>query len=173
MTHKIIAIILLFSVLADFHLTPRQQKRLEKSLNKAWHASDIQISPLCIDSTLEIQPDDLYYSISNDEGIIGYAAGRKITDQYLNYFPLFAFDSDLKVKEVFIIEMNTIKGAEITAKSWLKQFKSYSGGQLKLGKDIDGITGATLSGLSMVREVQRFWNNLDQTINSTNILVGQ
>jgi len=46
-------------------------------------------------------------------------------------------------------------GCKQTAKSWLKQFVGRKGGDLKVDRQIDGISGATISVHSIVKEINK------------------
>jgi Na+-translocating ferredoxin:NAD+ oxidoreductase RnfG subunit len=43
---------------------------------------------------------------------------------------------------------------EIGSRKWLKQYSGYSGGELKYGKDIQTISGATISANALTRDIQ-------------------
>jgi len=64
--------------------------------------------------------------------------------EYFDY--LILFDSTCTVRLVKIYNYQATHGQEITAKSWLKQFIGYNGdAELTAGKNVDAISGATIS----------------------------
>lgn len=64
--------------------------------------------------------------------------------EYFDYFILF--DTTGSVVQVKIFNYQATHGHEVTASNWLKQFKNYNGNtSLVVGKDIDAISGATIS----------------------------
>lgn len=64
--------------------------------------------------------------------------------EYFDYFILF--DSACSVRLVRIFNYQATHGHEVTAKSWLKQFIGYHGEtELNAGKNVDAISGATIS----------------------------
>ncbi|MBN1985332.1 MAG: FMN-binding protein [Prolixibacteraceae bacterium] len=72
--------------------------------------------------------------------------------EYFDYFILF--DRELTVQQIKVFNYQATKGQEITAKNWLKQFIGYkSGSDLQVGKQIDGISGATVSAHSLTADV--------------------
>src|SRR3990172_2044678 len=64
--------------------------------------------------------------------------------EYFDYFILF--DAGCKIVQVRVFNYRATHGQEITAAGWLRQFIGYHGeSELKTGKNIDGISGATIS----------------------------
>ncbi len=73
--------------------------------------------------------------------------------EYFDYFILF--DEKLIVNNIRIFNYQASHGHEITARGWLKQFWGFNGRDtLKVGKDIDGISGATVSVYAITTDVQ-------------------
>jgi len=64
--------------------------------------------------------------------------------EYFDYF--IVFEPNLSVQQVKVYNYQASHGQEITNKGWLKQFQGHNGGRpLTVGKNIDGISGATIS----------------------------
>jgi len=73
--------------------------------------------------------------------------------EYFDYFILF--DSTVHILMVKIFNYQATHGQEITSKSWLKQFKGYQGKRgLQVGKQIDAISGATISVYGITNDIQ-------------------
>ena len=73
--------------------------------------------------------------------------------EYFDYFIFFDLIKTVKLVEVFNYEAT--HGYEITAKGWLKQFVDFSGNDtLLVNKDIDGISGATVSVYAITTDIQ-------------------
>lgn len=80
-------------------------------------------------------------------------AGNENESEYFDYFILF--DSDRKVKLVRVYNYAATHGQEVTVKRWLDQFAGYDSGKpLRVGKEIDAISGATISVYAIVADVQ-------------------
>jgi len=76
-------------------------------------------------------------TISND-------SFQESNSEYFDYFMLF--DLIGTVQYVKIFNYQATHGQEITAKGWLKQFVGFDGKRkLSVGKEIDNISGATIS----------------------------
>ncbi len=73
--------------------------------------------------------------------------------EYFDYFVLF--DKETVVRQVKVYNYQATHGQEITAKGWLKQFVGYNGNQaLRVGKEIDGISGATISVYGITADIE-------------------
>lgn len=73
--------------------------------------------------------------------------------EYFDYFVLF--DSRKTVKLVRVFNYEATHGQEVTIKKWLDQFVGYDGATpLRVGKEIDGISGATISVSAIVSDVK-------------------
>lgn len=83
-------------------------------------------------------------------------SGRTPENVEFEYFDYFIFfDSTKIVSLVEVYNYQATHGYEITAKGWLKQFVGFSDKDtLIVNKDIDGISGATISVFAITSDVQ-------------------
>lgn len=73
--------------------------------------------------------------------------------EFFDYFTVY--DTSFSVVQVSVYNYEATHGQEITAKGWLKQFIGYhSGGKLETGKNVDAISGATISVNGIVEDVK-------------------
>jgi len=73
--------------------------------------------------------------------------------EYFDYFILF--DKEKNVKLVRVYNYQATHGQEVTSRGWLRQFIGYNGSDdLLVGKDIDAISGATISVYGITFDVQ-------------------
>ncbi len=85
-------------------------------------------------------------SISNDIPEDG-------NSEYFDYYILF--DANKTVQTVKVFNYQATHGHETTAKGWLKQFIGYNGSlQLQVNKNIDAISGATISVYAITADVE-------------------
>ena len=71
-------------------------------------------------------------------------------------------DKNIEIKRVEILTYNATYGHQITSKNWLKQFLGFNGKQtLKYGKDIQAISGATISAKSITEDIKETVNQLE------------
>jgi len=100
-------------------------------------------------------PGDCLYRITEQEEILGYllSTSAKGRFDYFDYSVIFSEDKN--VLKVIVTVYRSDHGAAICQKKWLGQFEGYHGGVLELGKDIDAVSGGTISSTSMVNDIQR------------------
>lgn len=78
---------------------------------------------------------------------------ENLESEYFEY--IIYFDSQKTVQLVEVFNYQATHGYEITSKGWLKQFVGYSAiDELIVNKDIDGITGATVSVYAITNDIQ-------------------
>ncbi len=83
--------------------------------------------------------------------------------EYFDYFIIF--DSIYTVLSIKIFNYQATHGQGVTARGWLKQFVGFNGSyKLESGKDIDSISGATISVLGIISDVQQKTEMLKQVI---------
>ncbi len=84
------------------------------------------------------------------------SSGQPIENPEYEYFDYFIlFDNTATVRLVKVFNYEATHGQEITARGWLKQFSGYSASKsLKVGKNIDAISGATVSVYAITLDVQ-------------------
>ena len=85
------------------------------------------------------------------------------TFEYFDYYILF--DSSYTVMDVKVYNYQATHGQEISSKNWLKQFRHYDGSKkLVTGKNIDGISGATISVEAIVYDIEHKTNLLREVV---------
>lgn len=78
---------------------------------------------------------------------------KNFESEYFDYFILF--DSAISIQVVRIFNYAATHGHEVSAKGWLNQFSGYNGSDtLQVGKNIDAISGATISVYGITEDVQ-------------------
>ena len=79
-------------------------------------------------------------------------------EDYKGQFEEFTFitlyNLDDEILKIKILDYPSDYGYEITSKNWLKQFNQTNGHNLTIDKDIDGISGATISVNSLINELE-------------------
>ena len=74
--------------------------------------------------------------------------------EYFDYYILF--DTSKTVQRVKVFNYQATHGHEITANGWLKQFIGYDGSEpLQVDKNIDAISGATISVYAITFDVEK------------------
>jgi hypothetical protein len=80
-------------------------------------------------------------------------AFSSVISEFFDYFILF--DNSRAVQLVKIYNYEATHGQEVANKGWLKQFQEYNGDEpLIVGKNIDAISGATISVYALTSDVR-------------------
>lgn len=118
-----------------------------------------------------------FFKISGNESVKGFAYVGRVNscrsngcsiasnkDEGFEYFDYYAiFDTSKKIAKISVFNYQATHGQEVTAKSWLKQFLGYNGTKkLVVGKNIDGISGATISTNALTTNIQEVMKQLQQ-----------
>ena len=84
------------------------------------------------------------------------SAGQPVENTEYEYFDYFIlFDDRGSVQLVRVFNYEATHGQEITSRGWLKQFAGYSDAKtLEVGKNIDAISGATVSVYAITLDIQ-------------------
>lgn len=169
------------SIAQDIDFLP---KTLQKDFRKIWKVEEVQLNEIQV-------PDSLYdemlldkgkiYCSTNQNQLLGYAYIGRIYScrsggcgidqteslasadgdyEYFDYFIIY--DADLAVKSIRVYNYQATHGHEVGGKGWLKQFVGYHGEEkLEYGKNIDSISGATISANAITYNVQESCRYLD------------
>jgi len=86
----------------------------------------------------------------------GCSHGQALADAAAEYFDYFIlYDGDVKVLQVRVFNYQATHGHGITSRGWLRQFTGYNGsGKLDPGKNIDAISGATISVKAITSDIE-------------------
>jgi hypothetical protein len=86
----------------------------------------------------------------------GCSHGQALADAAAEYFDYFIlYDGDAKVLQVRVFNYQATHGHGITSRGWLRQFIGYNGsGKLDPGKNIDAISGATISVKAIASDIE-------------------
>ncbi|RIH64921.1 FMN-binding protein [Mariniphaga sediminis] len=146
-------------------------KAVTKALKKQFGKEELHLIEKKIND--QIFHHDKFFSIQtrNDSGLKGYlhygrvktcraggcdaptADPASFDSEYFDYFIIF--DPDLSVQMIKVFNYQASYGHEISANGWLNQFRGFTGKKsLEVGKDIDAISGATVSVHAITDDVQ-------------------
>jgi Na+-translocating ferredoxin:NAD+ oxidoreductase RnfG subunit len=135
------------------------QKRIDKTLVKLFPKMVVELKEMDLSTELT----SAYTSVrsvkisrlKSADSNLGYAcfASSKGKNDYFDYMVIF--DKELVIKKVQVLVYRSTYGGEIMSRSWLKQFIGKTNGQeMAMDKDIDGISGATLSAPSITQGIK-------------------
>lgn len=135
------------------------QKKIDKELNRVFPIDNLTMGKI---DNFNYDPFK-YQEIKNVSlrkltsatKLLGYAcfASSEGKNEYFDYMVLFS--DKMKIKKVVVLMYRSSYGGEIMSKSWLKQFiGKVKGEEMEFGKDIDGISGATISAPSITKGIK-------------------
>jgi hypothetical protein len=135
---------------------------LEKSVRKEalkYYQQDIELKVHEIElADIDGMYDsDVFYLIRDtiENKILGYCFATSAKGRYENFDYFIIYNPDLHIASVKVWLYRSSHGGAIANKRWLQQFADYNGQELTYGKDIQAVSGATLSGKSIVSDIQR------------------
>ena len=101
--------------------------------------------------------DELYYwTISNNDTTIAYAIMDNVLGKSMPITFLVIVEIDGRIINSEVIKYREAYGGEVGNKNWLAQFtNSTDTSQFKVGKNINGISGATISVNSLSKGIQK------------------
>jgi len=156
------------------------EKKINKMLKKVYGKNTITIEEKFLADALDGTPNRSLFSLHQNGNKIGTlvinnARGCKINGckstgggdaKYEDFWYGVIFDNDLKIKLVRVLEYSSDYGYEISSKNWLKQFKGFTGCDLRYGgREVDVISGATVSGKSIVSDLSNLcWLLQDENL---------
>ncbi|MBL4560628.1 MAG: FMN-binding protein [Labilibaculum sp.] len=138
-------------------------KSIQKKINKAVQKT-FPIDGLIMNSIDDLNLDSFacegakgisLNTLKKADELKGFAcfASSKGKNDYFDYMILF--NENLEIQKVVVLIYRSSYGGEIMAKSWLKQFiGKVKGEKMEFEKDIDGISGATISAPSMAKGIK-------------------
>ena len=143
--------------------------KIKKSVKKYLKIQNFSL--LSIEDNDETFSQSKIFEIKTDTVIVGYvyvsrvnscrAGGCSITPsdnaiefEYFDYY--FITDTHANVVNVKVFNYQATHGHQIMSRGWLKQFVGYGGNQsLLYGKDIQAISGATISAKTLIDDIQK------------------
>lgn len=169
MNRKIVWIVLLGCTMMlnlSFGIADTLPKRVFKELSKVFETEQFVLQPIAVESGLNAQlPQKItgenLYQITIQKQTAGYAFFDQAMSKTAQFDYLVIFNKDLSVRQTKVLIYREEYGGEIGSRRWLSQFDGKSGDEtLEYQKNIDAISGATISARSMTIAM----NNLLKTI---------
>lgn len=98
----------------------------------------------------------VFYIGKTKEEINGYSIVLNETGKHGSITFIITINPDGKIKDIAVLESREVKGAKIAKKRFLRQFIGKSlKDPLRLRKDIDAVTGATISSNAATRAARK------------------
>lgn len=106
---------------------------------------------------IQIKPSDELFEMyaAGNPDLLGYCFASSARGRFENFEYFILYDTSLVVQKVKVWKYRSSHGGAVAGKRWLRQFKGYRKGELAYGRDVQAISGATISGNALVSEVVR------------------
>ena len=152
----VIVIALLFSSFkaSYWELDKDSRATVYKSISKIFNSETCNLDPI----------DDTFYSISEDDSIIGYLAVTDAPSKFHRFDYYVLFNDKEEILKVEVLHYRENYGGEICSKNWLKQFVGIDTENYSIfNREIDGISGATISVNSLKNNLLKLSNKLKKS----------
>jgi len=153
--------------LQSFQLPKNIQKKVDKEIKLAFEMESFTLESISVSENVNEKlitkiTGHNFYKIKQNDSIFGYAFVDKAPSKAAQFDYLVLLDNQLIIKKSKVLIYREEYGGEISSKRWLKQFVGKSAiDQLKYGKDIIAISGATISARSMTLAVNNLFSTLE------------
>lgn len=145
-----------------FAQSHKLQLRLQSTVDIALHEEGVDIeeidlsgSNLTTDKTLNLDKDKVY-KLLIDNNLKGYAYLGSAPSKERDFDYVIIFDRDLSIQKSKVLIYRETFGRQIETPRWLNQFNGMTPtSSPEFGKNIDGISGATISARSMTIAVNK------------------
>ncbi len=161
----VILLLLPFSI-SIVNIPAKIEKKIDKEVLSIFNIVDFSKELVLINDTVNISlplkfNDNNFYKVVNDNELIGFFYYGKALSKADVFDYVVIFDKELIIKKIKILAYREDYGGEIGSKRWLKQFIDLSiDDSAVYGKNIKGISGATISARSMTITVNKLLESL-------------
>jgi hypothetical protein len=136
-------------------LTKKESRFVKAMFSEGAYPEELNVPAQDTSIRSALRDGDRVYLIRLKDQVSGYLLSTSAMGRYDYFDYLLAFNPDLSVLGLTITTYRSPHGAAICQKKWLSQFKGYSGEELRLGKEIDAVSGATISATSLLKDLRR------------------
>ena len=150
------------------HLTELPAKKISKSIERIWKTDDYQLEEMSHGSCLD---NGVFFKVITKENVLGYIYSGRVNScksggcstnadeanlafEFFEYYMLL--DTSKQVIRVKIYNYQATQGHEVMSRGWLNQFRGLEPGKsIIFGKDIEAISGATVSASAITKDIQQ------------------
>ena len=136
-------------------LTKKEQKFVNLMFQEGLIAEAVVLTDRDLALSRFLREGDRFFLLRQEDVVHGYLLSTRAMGRYDYFDYLLAYVPDLSVRGLTITVYRSSHGAAICQKKWLSQFEAYAGEELTLGKEIDAVSGATISATSLVKDIKR------------------
>lgn len=153
-------------VLFSFGVPKNLQKKVYKEIKNTFKIEDFNLSTIKVDDKLNASlpfkiNDENFHQIKSNQKVIGYAIINTAPSKTADFDYLILLDATGTIVKSNVLIYREEYGGEIGSTRWLRQFIGKNQNDiLEYKKNIDAISGATISVKSMIKSV----NEVLQTV---------
>jgi len=147
-----IILFLLFSLALSISLlgqSKEAQKKFDTELVSYFRSAEVKMQEVTNSET-----NDKIFRLTRDNSFTGYAILASAKGRMESFDFMVIYNTHSEVEFIKVLIYRSSHGQEITNKNWLKQFYSKTG-IFTYGKDIQAISGATLSAKSITEKINK------------------
>lgn len=147
---------LLFSA---FQVSPKHQKKVTKEITTVFGIEKFDLKPIVVSSELNQKlpikiTNSNFHKIQVGDAVKGIVVIEKAASKTADYDYLILLDASGTIVKSKVLIYREEYGGEIGSTRWLKQFIGVKSNQtLTYKKEVDAISGATISVKSMINAV--------------------
>ncbi len=165
-------------------LTKKNRSKVEKIARKSFKVEAVEISGFEKAVASKNLKGNLF-TIKNKDSVLGHLVLRRVhgckiggceanadnsamavyfsdfdESNYETFDYLMILNAEKEIIKVQVIDYPGEHGYEVSSKRWLRQFQGYTGNQsLDYGKNVDAISGATISGNSITSDIKKTYRD--------------
>ncbi len=171
---RILTVLFLFGLISfsfndnDLALSKSALKKMEKTISQLWPEREIIWEKVFVseDATRDISFDiksDQLFRLKDNGSLVGYMYLDDAQGKFDRFDYMVIFNPDLVIFTSRVLVYREDYGGEIGSKRWLKQFNGKSNGKgMEYEKDIQGISGATISVRSFSFGIKKLSLNIQE-----------
>lgn len=134
-------------------------KKIEKNISREFKGENITREALVLSDVQKVSLKEkadkcTIFSLKRGLEDVGFLVLTSAKGRIESFEYLVIYNSQFTVRSIDLILYSSNYGMEIGSRKWLKQYSGYSGGELKYGKDIQAISGATISATSLTKDIR-------------------
>lgn len=134
-------------------------KKINKGISREFCGEEITREAICFTENQKelfsgkVEDNSLFRLMKGEESV-GFLILASSKGRFELFDYLVIYDTEFAVKRIEILTYRSNRGMAVTNRKWLMQYSGYKGGELNYGKDIQAISGATLSAQSLTHDIK-------------------
>jgi Na+-translocating ferredoxin:NAD+ oxidoreductase RnfG subunit len=156
-------LIITFSFLALASGNPRLSKesikKIDKSVKELYPENKAEYSMLKlnlpeIDDQEILNSEGKWFAVLEKEEILGWLNIDKAWGRYHEFDYAMIIDTNFQISKLLVLNYAATHGNAVTGRKWLNKFNGFSPDSIPVyGREIDAISGATISGSGLTESV--------------------